>query len=394
MAITDRLLARVAIQGKGNRVLDVDPSALVTRLLLFPTYILQSVQLDELPFLIRLFGEDGLLRLLDAGALKILFESYTIAQLGQARADLYISGNRKRLPLGSFSLSPIRLHEQEEITERKLNSLPISLAESVRANLLTMPEGFSATVFEGLYSDVRKGMPIVEKSIACELERLGIHPRRLRVRITEVEPEDFRVDSNIKSEYGLSDENAHRVVERALLAVSDLNLRLAEMSAYDALSGIREGDHALLESKLKAIANLVDASNHESQFNRVTNIAGLQTLAAGAAGVDAEKLIKVRESDECGAFRDWLRSTDMRSDAELKMRLRGINSRVREALNSGAGKIIRFAISSGLSALLSPVAALGLSAVDTFLVEKLAPKDAIVSFLSESYPSLFREREE
>src|SRR6185437_5468955 len=99
--MTNRLLAPVALQGEGNKVFAVDASALVTRLLLFPTYILQSVQLDELPLLIRLFGERGLIRLFEVGALKILFETYTLAQLGQARADLNLTGNNRRLPLGS-----------------------------------------------------------------------------------------------------------------------------------------------------------------------------------------------------------------------------------------------------------------------------------------------------
>lgn len=393
MAITDRLLARAAIQGRGNRVLAIDSSAVVTRLLLFPRYILKSVQLDEMPFLAKLFGEPGLARLFETGALKILFESYTIGQLGQARAELNLTGNTKRLPLESFSFSPVRLAEQEKITERKLDALTMPLAEAARGSLVTMPEEFSRTVFDGFYFDVRKNAPVIEKSVACELQRLGIPPKRLRLQITEIESEDFRVDSNLKSDYGLSAENAHRILERALLAVADLNVRFAEMMTYEALSGIREQDKALLEGRLKAIADLVDSSNHEHRFNRIIEIAGLHTLNPDGTEVDVEKLIKVREADECKAFRDWLRSTDTRSDAELKKRLKGLNSKIRETINSRPGKIIRFAISSGLSVLLTPLAALGVSAVDAFLVERVAPKDAIVSFLSESYPSLFRDPE-
>jgi hypothetical protein len=392
MAITDRLLAQGAIQGKENRVIAIDSSAVVTRLLLFPTYILKSVRLDEMPFLAKLFGESGLARLFETGALKILFESYTIGQLGQARADLNLAGNRKRLPLESFSFSPIRLAEQEKFTERKLDELTSPLAEAARRSLVTMPIEFSKTVFDGFYFDLRKSTPVIEKSIACELRRLGIPPKGLRLQITETESEDFGVDSNLKSDYGLPAENAHRIVERALLAVADLNMRFAEMMTYEALSGIRDQDKALLEGRLKAIADLVDSSDDEHRFNRITEIAGLHTLAPDSTEVDVEKLIKVRESDECRAFRDWLRSTDMRSDVELKKRLKGLNSKIRETLNSRPGKIIRFAISSGLSALLTPLAALGVGAVDAFLVERVAPKDAIVSFLSESYPSLFRNR--
>ena len=390
MAITDKLLARIAIQGKGNRVLAIDSSALVTRLLLFHTYILQSIQLDELPFLIKVFGERGLTRLFEVGALRILFESYTIGELGQARAEMALTGNKKRLPLGSYSFSPLRINEQEKITERKVNVLSKPLANAVQRNLIKMPDDFSATVFGGFYSDIRTKQPVIENSIKWQLQRAGITPRKIRVNIIEIESEDFRVESNLKSDYCLSDENAHRIAERALMAVGDLNLRFAEMSTYGALSGIRDEDKPILDGKLKAVADLANSADHECRFNRITKIAGLHTLAAGSAEIDAEKLIRVRDSDECRAFRDWLRATDEASDAELRKRLTGLNSKIREALNSRPGKIVRFIVSNGLSALVSPLTAVGISAVDSFLLDQLASKDAIVSFLSESYPSLFR----
>ena len=390
MVITDKLLAGIAIQGEGNRVLAIDLPALVTRLLLFQTYILQSVQLDELPFLTKVFGERGLIRLFEIGALRILFESYTIGQLGQARAELGLTGNTKRLPLGYYSFSPLRLHEQERIAERKLDALSKPLAAAVRANLIAMPGDFSAKVFDRFYSDVRGNSRVVENSIKHELRRSGINPKKLRIQITEVEPEDFRAESNLKSEYCLSDERAHRIVERALLAVSDLNLRLAAMSTYGALTGVRDEDKPLLEGKLEAVADLVDSADHQGRFNRVTKIAGLHTLASESTEIDAEKIISVRDSEECGAFRDWLRTTDARSDAELRERLVGLNSKIRQALNSRPGRIVRFVVSNGLSAVATPLAALGISAIDSFILEQLVRKDAIVSFLSESYPSLFR----
>jgi|SRR5579872_245901 len=391
MVITDKLLGGIAVQGEGNRVTAIDTPALVTRLLLFQTYIVQSVQLDELPFLVSVLGERGLIHLLETGALKILFESYTIGQLGQARADMRLTGNSRRLPFGSYSFSPVRLHDQEGITERKLNALSKPLAAAVRGSLIEMPSEFSSKVFEGFYSDVRGNSRVVVNSVRHELRRWGINPKNLKFKINEVEPEDFRADSNLKSEYCLSEENAHRIVERALCAVCDLDLRLVAMSTYSALTGINDADKPLLEGKLEAVADLVDSADHQGRFNRVTKIAGLQTLASADAEVDAEKIIRVRDSEECCAFRDWLRGTDARSDAELRERLVGLNSRIRQAINSRPGKIVRFVMSNGLSSIAGPLVGLGIGAVDSFVIDQLARKDAIVSFLSESYPSLFRE---
>lgn len=392
MVITDRLLAPVAIQGKGNKVVGIDVSALASRILLFGTYIIQSVQLDELPVLAGVFGERGLIRLLEVGALKMLFESYTLGQLGQARADLKLSGNTKRLPLGSYSFSPIRLHQQEKVAEKKLGVLSGPLAAAVRASLIAMPADFSVKVFDGFYSDLRNNALIVENSVRHELQKAGIKSKALKIQICETESEDFRVESSLRSEHSLSDEDSHRIIERALLAIGDLNLRLVAMSTYNALTGVNDSDRFLLEGKLEVVAGLVDSADHQDRFKRVLRIAGLQTLGSSAKEIDAERIIRVRDSDECRAFRDWLRSTGSRTDAELAEHLVGLNSRIRQWLNSGPGKAVRFIISNGLSLAAPPLGAVGISAADTFIVDHIAKKDAIVSFLSESYPSLFRGR--
>lgn len=389
MVITNRLLAPVAIQGEGNKVVGIDVSALVSRLLLFGTYVLQSIQFDELPLLVGVFGEEGLLRLFECGALKILFESYTLGQLGQARADLKLKGNTKRLPLGSYSFSPVRLYEQEKIAERKLHQLGEPLASAVRANLIAMPEDFSAQVFTGFYSDLRNNGRVVENSVRHELQKLGVKPKKLAIRITETEAEDFRTESNIRSEYCISDEDSHRIVERALLAVGDLNLRLVAMATYHALTGVNDSDKPLMEGKFEAIADLVDSTDHQGRFSRVKAIVGLHTVAAGVTEISADRVIKVRDSDECKIFRSWLGTTDCLSDAEIRESVNGLNARVREALSSKTGKVVRFLVSNGLSLLATPLAAIGISAVDSVIIEHLARKDAVVSFLSESYPSIF-----
>jgi len=62
----------------------VDLAAFLARLLIFKTYILQSVWLEDLTFRARTLGDSGLQQLLSVDALKIHCESYTIGQPGQA----------------------------------------------------------------------------------------------------------------------------------------------------------------------------------------------------------------------------------------------------------------------------------------------------------------------
>src|SRR5215469_17212293 len=113
-----RLLAPIAVQDNKNKVKSVDVPAFVRRLLLFDTYILHSVWLDDVRLLSETFTPDGLVCLTQAGALKFHCESLAIAETGRARADLNFSDNNKRLPLGSYSFSVVRVKNQQEKIDR------------------------------------------------------------------------------------------------------------------------------------------------------------------------------------------------------------------------------------------------------------------------------------
>ncbi len=393
--MTKRLLAPIAVQDNKNNVVDVDLAAFVRRVLLFETYILQSVWLEDLALLARAFNPEGLIQLFEAGALKIYCESYTIGETGRVRADLNFSDNNKRLPLGSYSFSVIRAHEQEKKIQQHLSSLGPPLQEKAAQNLITInSQEFSPKVFEGFYNDIRQNQHLVQTAVNLELRRQGIKPKRMKLRVEEVEKEDFRVENNLVSEYGLSEKAAHEVIGRSLLAVSGLNQRFAEMMTHSALSGITEEDMPLMRDKLGFTANFIESNNSERQFERVTSILDLPIPLVSETKIDAEKLLKIRDSDECRAFRDWLARADSLSDKEISERVTSFNSKIRVALNSKRAKVMRFLVSNGVSFLPPPigtVAGLAVSAIDSFLVEKLAPKDAIVSFLSESYPSVLKE---
>jgi len=203
------------------------------------------------------------------------------------------------------------------------------------------------------------------------------------------------VESNIRSEYGLSERTAHRIIERSLLAVAGLNQRFAEMITHNALSGITISDLPLLQGKLSFIASQIAADNNEKRFERVASIVDLPMPVIGQTKIDAEGLLKLRESDECRSFRDWLAQTDRLSDKELNERLTGFNAKVRATLNGSWGRRLRFLVSNGVSLIPLPppigtVAGVIASAIDSFVLEKLAPKDAVITFLSESYRSVFK----
>jgi|ERR1700683_706606 len=390
MPTPHRLLGPIAIHGEGNRVVSIDLGTFVTRILLSETYVLQSIQLNDLTLLTQAFDQSGILTLFQTGALKMYYDTFTIGQTGQVRAEQNFVDNNKRLPLCSYSFSEVRLADQESQFEAAYKTLNPELQNTIKANRIIAPADFKSDVFGGFYTDIRRNPLVLEAAVRHELRIRGIGSKRLKLKIEETDPEDFRVENNLVSGRGLSPGTAHQIIERALLASADLNVRFVQMKACDALSGITEKDLPVLQAKFGAAVGLIQRSAEEKHFERVAEITGLQGPVFGHTKVDAEKLLKIRESDDCRAFRDWLANTTSLSDKEIKDRVRGLNAQIRHAVNSTPGKVLRFLVSAGLS-LISGGVALGESAVDTFIVERLAPRDAVVAFLSDIYPSVFKE---
>lgn len=392
MTTTRRLLGPVAIHGESNRVVSVDLGAFVTRILLSDTYVLQPDQENDLVLLAEALTQSGILTLLQTGALKIYDKMFTIGQTGQLRADLNFHDNNKRLPLCSYSFSEIRAPDREHRFEEAYKPFSRELKDSIKANRIDAPSELKADLFGSFYADIRRDSSVLEAAVRHDLKTRGIRAKKLNLSIEEVDPEDFRVENNLVSEYGISEQMAHRVIERALLAAADVNVRFLQMKTCEAVSGITEKDLPVLNAKFGVAVSLMQTSSGEKEFERVAKLAGLQGPVFRQTKVDAEKLLKVRESDDCRAFRDWLANTGSLSDKEINDRIRSLNARICHAINSTPGKALRFLVSTGLSFIPNTggVVGLGAGVIDAFIVERLARRDAVVAFLSDLYPSVFK----
>ena len=103
MSLRDRVLGPCAWQVAESEEIVVDVDELLTRLLLFETYVLDSFALKELPKLVALFGYDGVIELLQADALKLhpyrLFAGHLIRnQPGLAAGRMLYSLTFDRAP--------------------------------------------------------------------------------------------------------------------------------------------------------------------------------------------------------------------------------------------------------------------------------------------------------
>src|SRR5579872_2261615 len=105
---------------QGNRVIGVEVSDVVLRILLFETYILDSARLLEIPHLVSAFGVDGLIEFLRRGILQIRCEPLMVSQIGQSGI---VREQSALLPLGSYAFRYVQIADYENFIHRCLQPL-------------------------------------------------------------------------------------------------------------------------------------------------------------------------------------------------------------------------------------------------------------------------------
>ncbi len=120
--------------------------------------------------------------------------------------------------------------------------------------------------------------------------------------------------------------------------------------------------------------------SREPQFLRVAKIAGLGERGLTESGrIDLDRLMRLRSSDDLAVFRTWLRSAESKTDKEIRDRVISLRSRVGSFLSGTvAGKALRIVLTNSSGAIPNPLVSipvgLGLSALDSFLLERVLPR--------------------
>jgi hypothetical protein len=161
----------------------------------------------------------------------------------------------------------------------------------------------------------------------------------------------------------------------------------------DSLSGLMgfesEDELPLLDQRLRRVTELLDPETHEARFTRVCEIVGIPEPEPDPAvhDVDLPRLLEITSGSEAREFRQWLRGVDEFTDEELAEAFHPMRDAIRKAVRTPVAKGLRFATTTGVGVFVPP-AGIALSALDTFVVEKLLPGPGPTAFLSRLYPSV------
>jgi hypothetical protein len=402
MEITKRLIGTSGILKEAEPdLVGVDLDSIIRRLILFDTYILRTIKLQEFPFLVPHLGFDGTLHLLASPAFEIECECVTVGQTGQTALKSRL--DKGVLPLLSYCLAGIEASDHEKYVHdclQPLHQIPhltlkqvIRLKRAVVDKIVRLPEGFRGRMLNQTRADVLGKPYLVMKSARMAIQQmLKVEPPEFSISVEAIDTEDIRVETDLSKQMGIDLPTAHRVIERGLLGVGGLTQRFAEMDAYSALSGFTESDLPLVDEQLKFLLR-ISPEVRERQFRRVVKLAGFPDFvpAIFEKRVKIERLLEIRESNECREFRDWLPTIENASDTEIKERIGSLRAKFGNSIQSYPGKAVRLLATTGIGSIpvVGPIAGLLAGLVDTFFLEKIFPKSGVVAFLSDLYPSVF-----
>lgn len=407
--LSDRFMAPFAKQGLDNKVIGIDLEGLVQRLMLFEHCIIPTIWLKDIQILLRMVDPEALCELIDSNVVSFYIDSATVAEMGQARSKLNLTGNTSLLRDNEFSFSTIKGRDDTHKTTQAINELAetpgvmkaqaIAVAERVEAAMLE-PKGLEILkeAFRSFYEDLRSPTStVVHSLIGKSLQLLGAKLSRLEVNVEEFVEENFRINSNLTTTFGLSPPKARDISLRALLDLSSVHIRLAHMRHFSTLIGMNEAEQGPWEMKVDALTQSFNSENQrERQFTRVAKIAGIgeRGLLQGKE-LDLRRLMKIRQSEDLIIFRSWLKQTDNKSDAEIKDRISSVRGKFGNAAQSSGGKTIRLMLSylPNLIAdkFTSQAIGLSLGVADSFLIDRILPKDAVLGILDKGYPTIFRK---
>jgi hypothetical protein len=397
--IRTRVFGRCAKTASQKGDIIVNYSTFLERLILFDTFILDSLALKELPYLIRVFGYDPIVAMFDSGAL----------QLGMPGVHIGLWGPPERCDYHSFGAISVN---EGEVLKRWFHPLRdvISinnerygkLANAIEAQVINSPEGTANELIAQFRSDLTSGILAIKEAVMASAvillnRKTSIDDLRISVEYEgngeTAGTDGYRATSNLGKLLNLDDRQANEVIRHALTSVGGLNRTISEMKRFNALSGCPYSDLPIFDEKLRFLERSFAPNTQVEHFNRILSFKNFPDLGTAALDkkVDLMKLLEIRQSREVKEFRTWLWALDSLTDEDITDRIASVKSMLTKAVHSKAGKRLRWLATNGIG--LIPVAGqvLGpaLSALDTFLAEKVLRESGVLMFINDLYPSIF-----
>ena len=388
----------------GTESQPTDIGEILTNLLLFEKYTLHSIRLREIPDIVKTFGIEDTIQLIKSNSFEIYLDSATTAQTGQATI-LKSREQSGALPLLSYSFDTVDAADRKNYISRcfdesvKPIKAPIKDLKKLKLEILNKikdpSQDINTNTAKQINSDLVSNNPILKASLANILlrdEKIEIPTLELELKTYQISDNDFSTESNLQKKFNFEKVKSHKIIERALLNVAGLNRRIAEMEHFKALSTFNYNDLPIYEKKLEFLLSPIDPTKNKERASRVFSTLNLPDLQTTEQKINIQKFLEIRESKECIEFRDWIKTIDTMSDAEIQERTLSFSSKVSAIAHTKTAKSIRFITTNAIG--LIPVAGMALgpmaTILDNYLFNRVIKESPIATFAQSTYPSIFK----
>jgi len=217
---------------------------------------------------------------------------------------------------------------------------------------------------------------------------LNLIPSNFQYSITNSGQSGYAATSNFKEIFQLSESEEHKVFEATVLGVGGFYQRLGMMKGYEAIAWFSDADSQVLDAEMKIAADLVNSRNEEARMLRILELRELPALGPDSL-VSADALMNLRNSTECRQFREWLKTSDNKSDDEIREELRSFRVAFSNFLNATSTRVARFVLNNAVSAH-APGGGIVLDGAQQFVLDKIFPANGPVSFINNKLPPLWK----
>lgn len=264
------------------------------------------------------------------------------------------------------------------INKKQFNQINYSILETLR-----VIDGSKLKTSDDLRADIQhKQEFLVDLLIDSLSQTLPINSVKFNFSIEEKYNEVFQINTNLGSVLGISDEKLHELIKKPFFEITGTNLQLHRMRAVEAAAGLTEEQAKIISKRLDFNSKIHIQSDNRSELTRIINISKLPALDPDSP-IDVQKLIRLRDSKEACAFREWIHRSQILQDKEIEELLNGWRNRVGETLKTKRMKKLRWLTSTGISSL-EPISGTIISAIDLFL-DKFLPDMGPIGFIVGDY---------
>ena len=382
-----------------------DYPAFLSRLLLFDTLIIESPQLLEVAPIVHLLGFRHTLELIESRALRFVCDPLTVGSMDSTSPQSGV-----KLPPTHFNLNVIRVfdpagkpsHVSQQLAsllgiEGLRNKEAIKLKSAIGRRIERYPLGYGTESIAATLAEVDQMSISFRAAVAGWFHAKRnehVEPAKVEVGMKRLSDDIVEITSNVGRLYGVEPRIERKAIQAALLEVAGINDVFECMKAFDCVTPLAEAELNHVDTKLRFVQQrFISPVERVNELDKVLRALELPSFeeAASSGRIDVDKLLEIRAGDEVRVFRDWLQNARSLSEADLREIAKNIRARVGRGLGTTAGKLLRMLPGIAVS-LVDPtgfLAGTALSAIDSFVVDRVFKSPALVTFFQRDLPSLF-----